>query len=394
LIQNLSTQKNSEEERELLREIWRLLGAETPDEEILVRSIRNFVCIILNFDKKFLYFPDMDAIDNKQFDENTIGIISREGVFYIKDRREIQKIHKSFYIFCMNRFNNMASKKSSRYRSASNRSNKSVNEFVPKINKKSKQIDKKRNALSTDPRYKILLKAGRMYHQNKKTKSIERQEEEAQKHTFHPQLNYSSVKKSHRNASKNCLISMSSEAMAFDNSLDSSKYLKGRQDEDKFLKELNNISPINKNAKKLTGKYKKVQNVNLPYKPIPQRHDKKPSLSNKNTQKKPSTSRNKPLGRVNKKVTKTKKTMDTQGIASENYSDEVLFKTESSDQKGDRHGEDIRDFINQAANDVLDKTKMRINELEKKLKAEDRRKHKFHYSDDANKRKDRIINQE
>ena len=106
--------------------------------------------------------------------------------------------------------------------------------------------------------------------------------------------------------------------------------------------------------------------------------------------KKPSTSRNKPLGKTGKKAAKTK---DTQ-MASENYSDEVLFKTESSDQKVDRHGEDIRDFINQAANDVLDKTKKRINELEKKLKAEDRRKPKFHYSDDVDQRKDNILTQE
>lgn len=77
----------------------------------------------------------------------------------------------------------------------------------------------------------------------------------------------------------------------------------------------------------------------------------------------------------------------------ENYSDEVLFKTESSDQKIDHQGEDLRELINQTTNDVLDKTKKRINELEKKLKSEDKRKHKFHYSDDVDQRKQRILNQ-
>jgi hypothetical protein len=92
----------SEEERELLREIWRLLGGESSDEQIPVLSVRNFICIVLNFDKRFLYFPDLESIDNKHFDENTVGIISRDGVFYIKDKREIKKIHKSFYMLEVN----------------------------------------------------------------------------------------------------------------------------------------------------------------------------------------------------------------------------------------------------------------------------------------------------
>ena len=33
----------SEEERELIREIWRLLGGETDEEQIPILSIRNFV---------------------------------------------------------------------------------------------------------------------------------------------------------------------------------------------------------------------------------------------------------------------------------------------------------------------------------------------------------------
>jgi len=74
----MNTEK-SEEERELIREIWRLLGGESDDEEIPVLSIRNFICIILNFDQPFLYFPDMDSIDMNNFDANTVGIISISG---------------------------------------------------------------------------------------------------------------------------------------------------------------------------------------------------------------------------------------------------------------------------------------------------------------------------
>ncbi len=38
----INTEK-SEEERELIREIWRLLGGERDDEEIPTISIRNFI---------------------------------------------------------------------------------------------------------------------------------------------------------------------------------------------------------------------------------------------------------------------------------------------------------------------------------------------------------------
>lgn len=47
----LANTEKSDEERTLLKEIWRLLGGESPHEQIEGKSIRNFVCIILNFDK-------------------------------------------------------------------------------------------------------------------------------------------------------------------------------------------------------------------------------------------------------------------------------------------------------------------------------------------------------
>ena len=158
----LNTDK-SEEERELLREIWRLLGGESTDEQILWKSIRNFIWIILNYNKNFLYFPDMNSIDNKHFDENTVGIISRDGIFYIKDRKEIKKIHKSFNIFWLNRFNNQSTTKRVRYHSEPKTSRDNSCKFIPKILKKSKKLDHKRNAISKTSRHNLLLKIGEEY---------------------------------------------------------------------------------------------------------------------------------------------------------------------------------------------------------------------------------------
>lgn len=183
----MANTEKSEEERGLLREIWRLLGGENTDEQIVGKSIRNFICIILNFDKQFLYFPDLDTIDQRYFDDNIVGIISRDGIFYIKDKKEIKKIHKSFNIFCLNRFNNLSTVKNVRYRSVPHRDGDPELKFYPEINKKSKMIDKKRSSSRT-PRHDLLLKAGAVYNQNKSRRSIENLSNSINGCTFKPHL--------------------------------------------------------------------------------------------------------------------------------------------------------------------------------------------------------------
>jgi len=162
----------------------------------------------------------MTSIDKKRFDENTIGIISRDGIFYIKDKKEIDKIHKSFYIFCLNRFNNLATCKSVRYYSEGARVVRNKGTFMPRINNKSRVIDEKRNAVSSDPRYKILLRAGKRYQENKRTKSKEKQESEDKKYTYKPKVHSGSFR-SHIKKSdiRNDALSNRSEEVAFEETI-------------------------------------------------------------------------------------------------------------------------------------------------------------------------------
>ena len=78
--------------------MWRLLGCENINELVPLQSIKNFLTIMMNYDQKFIYFPEMDTIESKQFDDSIVGIISKDGIFYIKNKMEIERIHKSFYI--------------------------------------------------------------------------------------------------------------------------------------------------------------------------------------------------------------------------------------------------------------------------------------------------------
>ena len=142
--------------------MWRLLGCENINELVPLQSIKNFLTIMMNYDQKFIYFPEMDTIESKQFDDSIVGIISKDGIFYIKNKMEIERIHKSFYILWLNRFNNFSNKKT-RCNSQPNQSISERNKFVPIICDKSKVIDRKRNANSQIARYDLLIKIGEQY---------------------------------------------------------------------------------------------------------------------------------------------------------------------------------------------------------------------------------------
>lgn len=86
----------------------------------------------MNFDQDFIYFPEMDTIEGKQFDKKVVGIISKDGVFYLKDKKEMNRIHKSFYTLCLNRFNNL-SDKSTRYNSEPKHDTNERDKFIPQI---------------------------------------------------------------------------------------------------------------------------------------------------------------------------------------------------------------------------------------------------------------------
>ena len=136
----------------------------------------------------------MNSIDMNNFDENTVGIISREGIFFLKDKREVKKIHKSFYVFCLNRFNNLsASHKTSRSNSVKSMNDKRTRRFSPEINPNSAFIDRKKKAISKDSRHNILLKAGAKYKKIKSEKSLEKQKKELDGCTFFPDTRQSTM---------------------------------------------------------------------------------------------------------------------------------------------------------------------------------------------------------
>jgi len=77
----------------------------------------------------------------------------------------------------LNRFNNLSTIKKNRHHSVPHK-NKDER-FVPEINKKSKIIDRKRNAMSRTPRHDLLLKVGQIYNKNKSRISLEHLSKEA-----------------------------------------------------------------------------------------------------------------------------------------------------------------------------------------------------------------------
>ncbi|CAI2375114.1 unnamed protein product [Moneuplotes crassus] len=262
----LNTDK-SEEERELIREIWRLLGGESDEDEIPTISVRNFICIILNFDQPFLYFPDLDSLDSSQFDQNTVGIISTEGIFFLRDKKEIKKIHKSFYVFCLNRFNNLSSQKSTRSNSCSSRGScERKRDFTPKINTRSKIIDK-RNNRSCNKRHNMLISAGAKYKKLKNQKALEKKSKELNGCTFFPDTE-KSTKKFRSDASDTGHIKssiMSDQSLTENMNSDIQRLTS--QTNDKFLHELAGTSPINK-AKPSKNVFKHKSLASFPYKPL------------------------------------------------------------------------------------------------------------------------------
>jgi hypothetical protein len=212
----------------------------------------------------------------------------------------------------MNRFNNISNIKTNRTRSARSQPASNTSVFVPKINKNSKAIDMKRNAVSRDSRFNILLKAGTKYKNNLDKKSSERQSTELKKCTFYPDLQKSSFKVKENKPDLNQFVSMISD-ITDHNPL---KRQTSRNQEDKFIRDVNQISPIDRNESKI--KFTKKAKVTLPYKPLPDTPaDKK--VKKVKTYKPTYVTRNKQL------PTKT------HSARKHNYEDEVIFKTNTTE---------------------------------------------------------------
>lgn len=248
----------------------------------------------------------------------------------------------------MNRFNNMSNVKSNRARKTRSQSADPVT-FIPKINKNSKVIDKKRNTMSRDSRFNILLKAGAKYRQNKSQKSLERQSHELKKCTFYPDIQKSSFKSKDSKLDLPVMSSMISD-MTNPNHSNLLKPFNKTQDE-RFMNELIHISPINKNDSKV--EFSKKAKATLPYRPLPF----KPAEDSQKKVKpyKPAyMTRNKHLARR------------PDSSKDQNTEDEVVFNTHSTEMNKSKDEE----------KDMLTSTKERISQIEKDLRKnqDDKRK--------------------
>jgi hypothetical protein len=105
----LTEQVDIEKLNSIITDVWIIIGGESK-EELSESSVFNIVCIILNFDFPFLYFPERKELNEEEFDENTVGIIGKDGIFYLRHEREHQRLHSHFYDLAFNRMNKMNGK--------------------------------------------------------------------------------------------------------------------------------------------------------------------------------------------------------------------------------------------------------------------------------------------
>ena len=94
----------------IISDVWIILGGES-QEFVNESSIFNILCIILSFNYPFLYCQEYMTPNSKHIkdinenDKNTVGLIEKDGVFYLRNEGEIQRLHSYFYDLTFNRIN-------------------------------------------------------------------------------------------------------------------------------------------------------------------------------------------------------------------------------------------------------------------------------------------------
>ncbi|CAI2386789.1 unnamed protein product [Moneuplotes crassus] len=157
----------------IVADVWVMMGGET-ENVINENSIYHILCIILNFDKPFLYATKsqnkhlQDTQEFQNIDKSTVGMISEAGVFYLRNKGEFPRLHSYFYDLTFNRIshNNIQSiEKKSRIK---DNKLKPMSTFQPKINSVSESIELNKNEkFGKLPRHELLLHKGKAYKQAK-----------------------------------------------------------------------------------------------------------------------------------------------------------------------------------------------------------------------------------
>jgi hypothetical protein len=181
----------------IVADVWIILGGEAQDE-VLETSIYHSLCVIMNFDQSFLYTTEgvVDPSVQNEADKNTVGLIGKDGVFYLRNQSEIQRLHGYFYDLTFNRINyiNKQSKVDKmRYGKIEEMKDQQRNSFKPKIDLLSKTIEESKNEMyGKIPRHNLLLAKGEGYHTKRSDMVTENKDKELVGCTFKPVINKNS----------------------------------------------------------------------------------------------------------------------------------------------------------------------------------------------------------
>lgn len=309
--------------------------------------------------------------------------------FIFKDKREINKIHKSFYIFCLNRFNNLSTTKKHRHFSVPTRTKHgkcvlTLIKFSLRLTKISiyiglrkpckkpnPNLGRNRNAVSRSTRHNLLLKVGERYkRENKRRKSPLEQKKKETETNLHPKVE-TTISKGKQ--TPKAVVSINTEVNTFDQNTNNKEkqkhFSKGKTKLEQGIRKSSKI-PKGSNSTKTSNNCKKSK-ISISYKPrenkkqpVHKRRNLRYSGEEKTSLEKPQsvTSRNK------EKSAQKAKRRGTNGTDG----DEVLFGTNStSSKKGKKKAQrtDKTSGYNSIGKDTdgLDNTKQRISDLEKDL---------------------------
>ena len=119
-------------------------------------------------------------------------MIGKDGVFYLRNDNEIQRVHSYFYDFTFNRINYVNSQtkeRKAKLEIIEEQKLEDTQQFKPKIDQFSKVIDQnKKKDQSRIPRFDLLLSKGKEYKDKKSSKINENKEKETDGCTFIPNL--------------------------------------------------------------------------------------------------------------------------------------------------------------------------------------------------------------
>ena len=133
-----------------------------------------------------------EELSKVETDKNTVGMIGKDGVFYLRNEAEIQRVHSYFYDFTFNRINfvnNESKQKKVKLDTIEEQKSEETKLFKPKIDELSKMIEQsKKKSHSRTPRFDLLLSKGKEYNDKKSVKAIQSKEKEVEGCTFIPVL--------------------------------------------------------------------------------------------------------------------------------------------------------------------------------------------------------------